>query len=61
MACLRIRNRSVAIPSMPGRFAVALRASIDRMSSPRWWLIKQTRGDWWRDRALISEWDWQRE
>jgi hypothetical protein len=40
-------------------FEVALRASIDRMSSPRWWLIKQTRKDWRRDRALISEWEWQ--
>jgi hypothetical protein len=38
--------------------AVALRASIDRMSAPRWWLIKQTRVYWRRYRALISEWDW---
>ena len=39
--------------------AVALCASIDRMSPPRWWLNKQTRVDWRHDRALIPEWDWQ--
>ena len=41
-------------PDMPdtacqAALAVALRASIDRMSSHRWWLIKQTRVDWRRD------------
>ena len=35
LACLRGWDRSVAIPSMPSRFAVAHRASIDRMSPPR--------------------------
>lgn len=36
MACLQGWDRSATIPLMPSRFAVALRASIDRMSPPRW-------------------------
>lgn len=32
---LRTGGRSAAIPSRPSRFAVALRASLDRMPPPR--------------------------